>query len=413
MNFVFPGTASELNSGTQNVTEKLWLTLWSFALWKVLLLLVVLIAPLVLPATGAFFPSTIARARLPESVWVWGNFDGAHYVSIARSGYFPSLVPFFPLYPYLIKMAVEVSHASYIVVGQVISIVSLWFSLLVVYYLIAKDGLVKSYQLLLLILLTFPTSFYYAALYNDALFFLFGCLTVLFARRREWILVALMSALATLARLNGLALSVFIFLEYCVSQTRKENRAAQWDIRRLANSVWLSLVRLRKDHAGLLAILSGPLAFTGYLLWVERVFGNWNLVFSSMSVWQQDRVTLPLQVVWRYLKILFLTPPVGIVYWRASLELFFVGFYVFLLLYSFKKIRFSYWIFFLVSIIIPSLTGTFAGMPRYGLHLYPFFLALTLWVEHLPNIYRKTYFVVSIGMLVIFLALFSRGYFVS
>jgi hypothetical membrane protein len=63
-------------------------------------------------------------------------------------------------------------------------------------------------------------------------------------------------------------------------------------------------------------------------------------------------------------------------YWVAVVEFLAVIFSVFLLLWSWRKIRSLYWVFFAVSLLIPALTGTFQGMPRYALHLYPFFLEL-------------------------------------
>ncbi|MBI4062478.1 hypothetical protein HY410_00995 [Candidatus Gottesmanbacteria bacterium] len=399
MNFVFLGTPSEQISGTQNVTEKfprsmIFLILGAIIVWKAFLQVIVIVAPHVLPATGAFFPDTVTRAPLPESVWVWGNFDGAHYVSIARSGYFTSTVPFFPLYPYLIKIAVEVWRVSFIVAGQLLSVASLWLSLLVIVYLLREDQHEGDFPLLLAVLIVFPTSFYYAAIYNDALFLLLATLTLLFARRRQWTAAGVTSALATLTRLNGLALTLYLIVEYSLATRGR-------------------IVKLFTHHGALFAILAPLFSFLGYLFYVERTLGSWQLVFSGMRIWQQDKLTLPVQVVWRYLTILSTGEWVRYVYWVATLEFFFVLLYTCLLVYSWKRIRLSYWVFFFTSILIPMLTGTFAGMPRYGLHLYPFFLTLTILLSRAPPFLRMIYFSISVVLLVVFLTLFSRGYFVS
>ena len=413
MNFVFPGTASELISGTQNVTDArfppLWRVIWSISIWKGVLLLVVLIAPFIIPATGAFFTDVIVRVRLPESIWIWGNFDGVHYVSIARSGYFASTVPFFPFYPFLIKMFVEVTHISFVVAGQIISIASLWLATIVGFYVLKLERQERLFPTFLAVLFTYPTAFYYAGVYNDALYFFLATLTILFARRKSWFYAAVTSALATLTRLNGLALPFLIACEYLLS----ENDNKSWNFAGVSKKLWLSIKALRINHAVLVGIVASPLAFLAYVFWVHRSFGTWQLLFSSMQVWQQDRLTLPFQVIGRYIKIFLLSPTNELPFWIAVVEFVSVTVYVLLFFLSFKKIRFSYWLFFFVSILIPSMTGTFQGMPRYGLHIYPFFLLLTLILSQRGKVVRTIYFLVSAAVQVTFLSLFSRGYFVS
>lgn len=401
-------------SGNRNVTDvrfpPLWRVIWSVSIWKGVLLLVVLVAPFIIPATGAFFPNSINRASLPESVWVWGNFDGAHYVTIAQSGYFTSLVPFFPFFPYLIKMTVEVTHLPYLIAGQVISVASFWLMLLVVYYLLQIDRLERMFGSFLLIVITFPTSFYYAAIYNDAPFFLLATLTILFARRKNWMLAAASGALATLTRLNGLALIFLVLAEYA---RPFYSTLGIWNFRTVMTTFAKTALALAKNHAALLAVFASPLAFCAYLVWVERSFGSWQLVFTSMSVWQQDKFVFPLQVVWRYIGILTNVTPADESFWRAGLELSFVSLYICIIIYSFRRIRFSYWFFMVLSFLIPSMTGTFQGMPRYGLHLYPFFLALTILVSTAPRWLRLVYYLGATTLLVVMLAYFSRGYFIA
>ncbi len=64
-----------------------------------------------------------------------------------------------------------------------------------------------------------------------------------------------------------------------------------------------------------------------------------------------------------------------------------------------------------MSILIPSLTGTFAGMPRYGLHLYPFFLSVAMLLEKRPLMVKATYVAISLALLFIGICYFTRGYF--
>lgn len=376
-----------------------------FLTWRFFLTVVVVVASFIVPTAGQFFPEALWRRGLPQWVWAWANFDGVHYVSIARSGYFFNQQPFFPLYPFAITLVNDLVgfHRflnGQIISGQVVSGAAFIVSLLVVGKLLAFDGYRKITWWVIAALFLFPAAYSYTAVYNDSLFLLFACLTILWVRERRWTLAGIAGALATLTRLNGLALMFLVLAEYVnLNWYRKE-----LGVKLRALFSWKSLW-----SSGVLLI---PAAFLGYLLYVQRLFDTWRWVFSSMSVWQQDRLTFPVRVVWRYLKILFLDRSFSFTWWIALLEFGFVMLYLFLLWYGWKKIRVSYWIFFAISILIPMLTGTFQGMPRYGLHIYPLFLVLGMWLQASKK-WSIVFFAASAILQIILLALFSRGYFVS
>ena len=137
------------------------------------------------------------------------------------------------------------------------------------------------------------------------------------------------------------------------------------------------------------------------------------MVFSSMKVWNQDKIIFPLQVVWRYLKIIFTDRSFSMTYWVATIEFLFVVWYLVISIYSYSRIRFSYFVFMVLSLLIPSLTGTFAGMPRYGLHIYPFFLSVAIFLSGRPFTIKTLYFFISIVLMFIVVMFFTRGYFIS
>lgn len=369
----------------------------AFILWRIFLIFIVLAAVFFIPTNGQFFPEALWRRGLPYWVWIWANFDGVHYISIARSGYFFNQQPFFPLYPFVINLANDlVGFARFtnghIISGQVVSGAAFVISLFIIVKLLVLDGYKKITGWVMAGIFLYPTAYSYTAVYNDSLFFLFSCLTILWVREKRWVLAGVFGALATLTRLNGLALFFLILVEYGI-------RIRDWKM--WPKVLWKS---------GALMI---PAAFFSYLFYVQRLFDTWRWVFTSMHVWGQNKLIFPAQVVWRYLKILFLDRSFSFTYWIAVLEFTFVLFYILLLVYSWKKIRVSYWMFFAVSILIPSLTGTFQGMPRYGLHLFPMFLILGIILSRLPR--SVSYMVLSVSFIlqVVLLAFFSRGYFVS
>lgn len=359
-------------------------------LWKAATLLFAAVGTKILPLELAF---TIWRDPqykdfgfyLPYLVSIWGNFDGFFYLAIARDGYLAGQQPFFPLYPFIIRLVSLRFGLPYVLSAQIISLMAFVGALIVVARLLAYDRKLALFPLMIAVVLTFPTSYSYGATYNDALFFFLATVTLYLGRTRRFGLAGVAGAAATLTRLNGLALFPFLLIEHGLP------------------------IRPRRIWAALLI----PLAFAGYALWVDEQFGSWQTLFSAMSVWGQDKVTLPMQVVWRYIKIILFHPMATLKYWVAIVELGSVALYLWALLWSIRKIRLSYWIFFAVSILIPSLTGTFQGMPRYGLHLYPLFLVLAMTVSGQSRLGKAIYFLVALALLVFCVVLFTRGYFIA
>lgn len=362
--------------------------------WKSFIILSTLAAISILPLNTSFIPNEFYRDHIAYLAYIWGNFDGVHYLDIAQSGYLNFLQPFFPLYPLLIYFTNTFLHLRPVVSGIVISHSFFFLALFLIYKIMKIDRQKNLFFLLVMVILFFPTSFFYGAIYNDALFFSLATATVYFSRKQQWIFASTAGALATLARLNGLALVFLIGVEYFTVHPLNQRSIIQ---------------ALRSS---LLSVVLIPLSFVGFLYYNQIAFGDWQRPFEVMKIWNQSQITFPLQVVWRYMKIL-VHPQYEITYAVAFFELLFVALYLFLLIFSYKKIRISYWVFCGVSILIPSLTGTFQGMPRYGLHLYPFFLSLALFLNTRSMTFRLVYGAVSMVLLFIFLTLFTRGYFIS
>jgi hypothetical protein len=354
--------------------------------------------------------------HLPRVWAVMSNFDGQHYLAIAAHGYQQFTEAFFPFYPLLIFTTAKLLHLPFIIAALIISHFSFVFALYVVWKLLELDvpkfssDSLRIFQLLCVtVIISFPTAQFYGATYNDSLFFFLATSSLFLGRSQKWFAASLCGGLATLTRLNGLALWPFLFFEFLSVQTATEKYFWQpaWWLRN-----WRSLLKEMVSWKFLVMLLI-PGAFLAYLFFHQVFSGSWYVVLGNMQIWQQDKVTLPPQVVWRYLKILILTSPNTYQYWVAFLELFSVSFYVSCLIYAWRKIRFSYWVFIFTSILIPWLTGSFQGMPRYGLHLYPLFLIIALFLKHSSQWIKVIYFLTSIGLFLFYTIFFISGYFVA
>lgn len=379
--------------------------------WKTVVMLFAYIAIFIIPLRLPYSACYYFRKYIPYSMCIWGNFDGLHYMQIAEKGYNPFELPFFPFYPLTIRLFASLFHLHLLIAAQLISHVSLIITLILIRKLLRLDKNTRLYYLLCTVILLFPTSLFYGAAYNDSLFFLLATFTVYFSRKQAWGRAGIMGAFATLTRLNGLALIFLILFEYVLSkdQTVKSSWNYQEFLIKIKKTFTVQNILKSKIYSATLI----PLSFIGYLSYIHRIFGDWTLVFSAMKAWGQHRLIFPLQVFWRYFKIIVLHPTFKLNYWVAVLEILFILFYIAIIIYAYKKIRPSYWVFFVISILIPSLTGTFQGMPRYGLHLYPFFLSIGYFLKNKPILFTWIYFSVSILLLFFYVVLFTRGYFVA
>lgn len=161
----------------KNVLKTILLAFFS---WRILLYIVLFLGTLFVPFYLRFTAYFHFGKHLPYFIWAWGNFDGYHYMEIAERGYQPFEQPFFPFFPLLIKAGVLLTGLPYIIIGQLIPSICFVLALYVVYKLLVLDRKQNLFNLCLLVILLFPTSFYYVSVYNDAPFFPVFCINLLF-----------------------------------------------------------------------------------------------------------------------------------------------------------------------------------------------------------------------------------------
>jgi hypothetical protein len=347
-------------------------------------------------------------AMLAPWIVYFSNFDGYHYLTIAKDGYTKSQAPFFPLYPALVRTLQRATTLPYILPAQIISLAALFGGLVIALKLLALDGQKHRSLLFLGVLLVFPTAYSYTATYNDSLFFALATWCLYLGRKHRWIEAGIVGGIATLTRLNGLALLPYLVIEYLSTPNTKK----LWTLHPYIQHLTL-LMRHPKKFLPLLWALCVPLAFIAFLGYLHMTFGDWRVVTRSMHVWGQDKLVFPLQTLWRYIKILVNIPIHTVVFWVAAAELGAISFYIGMLWKTWRKLRPSYWVFIATSILIPSLTGTFQGMPRYGLHLYPLFLVITVTLAGTTFQKRLLYFAISLALYVCCITLFTHGFFIA
>lgn len=378
---------------TNLITNKLLLY---FAGSRIYFLLLALLAVPLLSLEKGYLGAQIDSSA-PYFAWIWANFDGRHFLSISLIGYHNTNFAYFPLYPLLIYLLSKIAPFPQLYGGIIISLIAFLVGLYFLKKVTLLDYSENTAQRAVFLCCFSPLSFYYQAVYADSLFFLLSILAFYFARRKNWIIAGVFCALSILTRLSGIALLPALFIEWYLQSYHKK---------KFAKGIILSFLTTK----AFLGLVIGSLGLLAYMIYLQVVHGDFLLFQKSMSAWGQAGVVFPLQVVFRYLKIFISVSPQALVYWIAVLEFVSMAFCLALSWYVTRKVRVSYGVFMFILLFLVPFTGTFAGTPRYILHLFPAYLGLALLTQ---NRYKKITLVLFIILGAFFVSLFTRGYFIG
>lgn len=383
----------------------------AFFIWRLLLFIPLFVGNVFLPYRAGYDFTNVLNKIPPESilnnflVFPWANFDGVHYLSIAGYGYITE-GQFFPLFPILIHIissffgSVMPFGLTSFFTALFISNLSFFIALLVFYKLVSLDFSRNIAKWSVIFLLFFPTSFYFASIYSESLFLLLSLLAFYFARKRQWVLVGIFGFLLTATRLVGIIILPVLLYEFFNQEKVKEVfKTGRWKAM-LFKATPLFFM---------------PLAFLGFAWFNWHKWGNAFYFIQNHGTLGNSRsvesIVLFPQTVIRYFKIFTALSPAQYEWWIALLEILVFVFVSIVLYLAWKKsLRFSYILYFLLAFLIPISSGTFSGLPRYVLVLFPVFITLAL----LKNRYAKIFYsLVGVSILLVLLVFFSRGYFVA
>ena len=145
------------------------------------------------------------------------NWDGGHYIGIAQNGYSEKFqYAFFPLYPITINL-LNNFVGNYLLSAVLISIISTFFGLQLLYKLMSLDFDRKIADKVIAGILIFPTSFYFLTAYSEGLFFLLTIAAFYFLRTRKLFWAVVFASLASATRLSGLAVVLGLIIEVYLS----------------------------------------------------------------------------------------------------------------------------------------------------------------------------------------------------
>lgn len=338
------------------------------ALWRIGLTAISYLAITYLPFEPTF---PYARELLfplgSRLLTVWAHFDGVHYLTIIFRGYHAAdlIQAFFPLYPLLVRF-LSASPINVLLLGVTVSTLSFLCSLVVLSKLTSIIAPTASPVKVVLLLLLFPTSFFFTSFYSEGLFLLLVLLSFLSIEKKSFALAALLGALASATRLAGIfVVPAFLFVWW------KE-----------FSYLGLKMATNPKSLARLFWSIFPVVGLGAYMFFLSQDFSD-PLLFVHVqdefgALRETDRLILLYQVFFRYVKMLFTVYPISLTYFTVLLEFGagVLGLLATVLVYKFLPRH--YFVYTLFSYIAPTLTGTFSSMPRYLLTMFPIFMVLAL-----------------------------------
>jgi len=372
-----------------------------FSAWRIIDLIIAYIAKIFDTYNESFpyrFQLYHQNPFIPKFLIQFANYDGSHYLHIAHNGYTLFEQAFFPLFPLIIHLLAPLFGEQYFLTGIIIT--NICFLLGLYFFKKYLENVGKNQNTIvwtILFLLTFPTSFFFGAVYTEGLFFLLVTGSLYFAWKKNYWLTALFSFLAALTRLMGIFLIIPIFATIVLEQREKKLFPV---------------------------VLSPLLGLCGYAFYLYKTVHNPMYFYYALEGFHTGRsihhiILLP-QIYYRYISI-FLKASPTFIYFVALLEFVVFNLFFCILIYDLwilwknKNIsaRISFIglnIFSFVNLILPTFTGTLTSLPRYSLLSLSFFLRIA---EINNLIIRITFLIIFALFHILLLSLFIQGYFIS
>jgi Gpi18-like mannosyltransferase len=297
------------------------------------------------------------------------KWDSGWYSKIALNGYDLKSTAFFPLYPIILMLFNKIGHISPVYAGVILSNILFIFILIFFMALVRLDYNEKDVYKITLLFTVFPTSYYFSCAYTESLYMLLTLVSLYAIRKQQWAKASIAGMFAGVTRNTGVLLSIPFAIEFLFCYWKDKDRKLIFDWGKLKHILWgLFFPLLTFCYMGFLYYrFNDPFAFAH----AQKLFFR-----SFMYPW--ETIYHGLYDVAHRLKDLHINK-VDLYY---IIELCAVLLVLYVLVFSFKKIRLSYWVILLYSFLIPLSAPAFAAkdyfisFTRYSLVIFPLYLGL-------------------------------------
>jgi Gpi18-like mannosyltransferase len=322
-----------------------------------------------------FLPPTLPLGQWLERSFLspWMRWDALWYQKIITQGYSQSdgTAQFHPLFPWLATPLVKIGFPASLSLLIISSISA--FVLFVIFRKLLLFDLNQADAFFGLLLFTFtPISFILFAPYPEALFLLFAVLCLFWSRKKQWWLAGLAGGLAALTRQQGVLLLFPMAWELWEDAGRKFNSML---------IKWKSWFAIGLIPFGMAIWLVYRAFFLSDFLLDFSNFHTFIYSFlispSASQVVQNQQFLWPWHAFYLLIQKIILQPDIDI--WVNAI----IGIlFIFILAFTWKKMRISYRIYSLVIAFVSFsyYTGPihpYMGLPRHLFLAFPIFIPLT------------------------------------
>jgi len=386
---------------------------WVFLISRITMLLVSYVAVVLIPQFSTGHPLACTHGIWNNPcTYLWLRWDATAYVRIAHQGYAStSDVAFFPLWPLMIHYGGLLLGAqywfSYYIAGLLISNICFFFTLVLLYILLAEDFESSLAKRVLLYITFYPYALFFFLGYAESLFMLL-CLAVFLLLRRgkalDWWFAGGLGFLATLTRSAGVVLSL-PFLVMHIRHFWLPDRRNQYNLlQKLSTFIPIALI---------------PAAILAYEVYLGYAKGN-PFLFQAAEVryWGRHFTPIwytfipPLQKIINY-------PLFSLIVLQNLVDMIFILLPVAALVVGWRSLPLHYRLF-AATIILFSLSfsldpqfsaNSLASQPRYMMSAFPIFVIFALWGKQ--SRFDQVYVGIAIAMLTVNTLLFVAHYWVA
>jgi Gpi18-like mannosyltransferase len=281
------------------------------------------------------------------------RWDSYWYLDIVQNGYYLKTdntlanVVFFPLYPALIKILGTIFLGNFVLAGWILSMIFLILAC-AYFYKFTKEFHPKiDPELPVLLMLIFPTAFFFNVVYTESIFLFLTIITFYYAFRKNFYLAGFFAFLGALTHSNGVFLALPIF----------------WKI--IENDGWKTIFSL-KYFKKIIPVLFAPLGSFLFLGYDYLKFGDPFLFFKIQSNWGRS-----FSINWEHFSF-FSRPSIT----NMFIDIFLAIFIISAVVVVYKKLSPLYAIFMSTTLIAAFTSGTLMSVGRYSLVMFPLFILL-------------------------------------